>query len=52
MFKLVISLPTIIRGKDHTVVWPNEKTRVVCIPFTIFSNETVCLSVAISKLEK
>ncbi len=52
MFKLVISLPTIIRGKDHMVIWPNEKTRVVCIPFTIFSNETVCLSVAISKLEK
>ncbi len=52
MFKLVISLPTIIRGKDHTVVWPNNKARVVCIPFTIFSNETVCLSVAISKLEK
>jgi chemotaxis protein CheX len=52
MFKLVISLPTIIRGKDHMVVWPSEKTRVVCIPFSIFSNETVCLSVAISKLEK
>ncbi|MDR2901117.1 MAG: chemotaxis protein CheX [Treponema sp.] len=52
MFKLVISLPTIIRGKDHVVVWPSEKTRVVCIPFSIFTNETVCLSVAISKLEK
>ena len=52
MFKLVISLPTIVRGKDHTVVWPNEKTRVVCIPFTIFSDETVCLSVAISKIER
>lgn len=52
MFKLIISLPTIVRGKDHMVVWPGEKTRVVCIPFSIFSNETVCLSVAISKLEK
>jgi chemotaxis protein CheX len=52
MFKLVISLPTIIRGKDHQVVWPGDKTRVVCIPFTIFDNETVCLSVAISKLER
>ncbi len=52
MFKLVISLPTIIRGKDHTVVWPSDKTRVVCIPFSIFSGETVCLSVAISKLDK
>lgn len=51
MFKLVISLPTIVKGKAHTVVWPNEKTRVVCIPFTIFSDETVCLSVAISKIE-
>jgi hypothetical protein len=41
-----------VSGKDHKVVWSNEKTRVVCIPFAIFSNETVCLSIAISKLGK
>jgi chemotaxis protein CheX len=52
MFKLVISLPSIVSGKDHKVVWPNEKNRIVCIPFTLFSNETICLSIAMTKLER
>lgn len=52
MFKLVISLPTIVTGQDHKVIWPNEKTRIVCIPFSIFSHETVCLSVAISNVKR
>jgi len=47
MFQLVISLPTIIRGKAHAIVWPSERARIICIPFTIFTDETICLSVAI-----
>jgi len=46
-FRLVISLPTIIRGKGHKIMWPNEQARIICIPFKIFDNETFCLSVAI-----
>ena len=45
--RIKISLPTIVHGKGHTVVWPSDKTRIICIPFTIFSNQEMCLSVAI-----
>ncbi len=46
-FRLVISLPTIVRGKGHAILWPNDQARIICIPFKIFDSETFCLSVAI-----
>ena len=46
-FHLVISLPTIVQGKDHSIKWPNSQTRIICIPFNIFGNEAFNLSVAI-----
>jgi chemotaxis protein CheX len=46
-FRLVISLPTIVRGTGHTILWPNEQARIICIPFKIFDSETFWLSVAI-----
>jgi chemotaxis protein CheX len=49
MFKLVISLPTIVKGKAHFIVWSAIRTRIFCIPFKIFDNETICLSVALDK---
>ena len=45
--RIKISLPTIVKGKAHSIVWPSEKTRIICIPFTIFSNQEMCLSVAV-----
>jgi len=45
-FRIKISLPTIIKGKAHMIIWPEKKTRIICIPFTIFENEKMCLSVA------
>jgi len=50
-FRLVISLPTIVRGKKHTIMWPNEQARIICIPFKIFETESFCLSVAIESSE-
>jgi chemotaxis protein CheX len=47
MFRLTISTPSIIKGKLHQLVWPIESTRVVCVPFTIFGTEKLCLSVVI-----
>ena len=47
VLRIKISLPSIVKGKAHTVVWPSEKTRIICIPFTIFSNQEMCLSVAV-----
>jgi chemotaxis protein CheX len=46
-FRLVISLPTIVQGKEHAIKWPNGRTRIICIPFKIFENDTFNLSVAI-----
>ena len=45
--KIKISLPSIIKGKAHSIVWPSEKTRIICIPFAIFENQEFCLSVAV-----
>ena len=46
-FRLVISLPTIVRGKEHTLVWPDSKARVICIPFTIANEDSFTLSIAL-----
>jgi chemotaxis protein CheX len=48
-FKLVISLPTIILGMEHTVRWSNQRSRLLCIPFTIFEQESFVLSIAIQQ---
>ena len=50
-FRLVISLPTIIEGSGHTIKWPQEQARIICIPFTIFDSESFILSVAIESLK-
>lgn len=46
-FRLVISLPTIAEGKGHSIRWPGDQTRIICIPFTLLGNQKFCLSVAI-----
>jgi len=47
--RIKISMPSIIKGKSHTIVWPSEKARIICIPFTIFENQEFCLSIAIEQ---
>lgn len=51
-FRLVISLPSIIEGKNHQVKWPHDQARIICIPFTIFETESFTLSVAIESLKR
>jgi chemotaxis protein CheX len=50
-FRLIISLPTIVQGKEHMIKWPSGHTRIICIPFNIFENETFALSVAIESIK-
>ena len=45
--RIKISLPTIITGADHIIDWPTEKARIICIPFSVFSDQELCLSVAV-----
>ncbi|MDR1575037.1 MAG: chemotaxis protein CheX [Treponema sp.] len=49
-FRLVISLPTIVQGKEHSIKWPANQARIICIPFTIFGSSTFNLSVAIEAI--
>jgi chemotaxis protein CheX len=50
-FRLIISLPTIVQGKEHIIKWPTGQARIICIPFNIFENETFVLSVAIESIK-
>jgi chemotaxis protein CheX len=49
MFKIVISLPKVVHGKAHIVVIPDERMRLLCIPFKIFEDESICLSININE---
>jgi chemotaxis protein CheX len=48
-FKLIISLPKVIKGKAHFVVWPTDRDRLICVPFNIYDDEIICLSMAMDK---
>lgn len=47
--RIKISLPSIVKGKAHTIVWPSENSRIICIPFTIFEDQEICISVAMAQ---
>ena len=47
--RIKISMPSIIKGKAHSIVWPSEKARIICIPFSIFENQEFCLSIAMEQ---
>jgi chemotaxis protein CheX len=50
-FRLVISLPTIVEGKEHIIKWPNSQARIMCIPFDIFDGDVFNLAVAIESVK-
>jgi chemotaxis protein CheX len=50
-FKLVISLPTIVKGKDHSINWPVTQAKIICIPFIIFDKENFSLSIALEAVK-
>ena len=45
--KIVISIPTIVKGKEHSIAWPSRQTRILCIPHKAFENDIFHLMVAI-----
>jgi chemotaxis protein CheX len=46
--RIKISLPSIVKGKAHCIVWPSDKARIICIPFSIFEDQEICISVAMA----
>ena len=49
--RIKITMPSIIKGKAHSIVWPSEKARIICIPFNIFENQEFCFSVAVEQVK-
>jgi chemotaxis protein CheX len=45
--KIVISIPTIIKGKEHSIAWPSQRTRILCIPHKAYEDDIFHLMVAI-----
>jgi chemotaxis protein CheX len=50
--KIVISIPTVIKGKEHSIAWPSKQTRILCIPFRAYENDIFHLMVAIELEDK
>jgi len=49
--KIVISIPTVIKGNNISFVWPNKQTRILCIPHKVYENDFFHLLVAIEMLD-
>ena len=47
--RIKISMPSIIKGKSHAIVWPSDRARIICVPFKLFEDQEVCLSVAVEQ---
>ncbi len=48
MFQLVISLPTIIEGQNHNMVWlKSQGARRICIPFKVLDTHAFSLFVSL-----
>jgi len=45
--KIVISIPTIVKGKEHSIAWPSKATKILCIPHKAFENDIFHLMIAI-----
>jgi len=48
-YRTTISLPSIVQGKGHKIIWLSKDIRVICIPFTVFSGEEFFISIAVEK---
>ena len=49
LFNIIISLPKVVSGKAHAIVIPEDRIRLLCIPFSIYDNEVICLSINIQE---
>ena len=48
-YRTAISIPSIVQGKGHRLIWPSKNISIICIPFFIFSGEEIFLSVAVEE---
>jgi chemotaxis protein CheX len=50
-FNLIISLPSIVKGRGHLIVWSQTHTRILCIPFTAEDKYGFSIAVALEAAE-
>ena len=48
--QIVISLPTVVKGRDHRFAWPGKTTRILCISFK-FGDDSFFLLADMEKAE-
>ena len=47
--RISMTMPSIIKGNAHSVVWPTGSARIMCIPFSLFDGERICLFIAVKQ---
>ena len=47
--RIAITMPSIVKGNSHAIVWPTGSARIMCIPFSLFEDQTICLFVAVKQ---
>ncbi|MDR2494688.1 MAG: chemotaxis protein CheX [Spirochaetaceae bacterium] len=54
ILRLVVSVPTVIRGSEHTISWPGSGVHhaLICVPFKIFENDRFILSVTLRAVKE
>ncbi len=50
-FRLVISLPSVIKGNNHNISWPNSNSPIITVPFEL-SDGLFYLSVGLENIIK
>lgn len=50
-YRLMISLPSVVRGKNHNIAWPGKQIPIIAIPFTT-EHGTFALSVGLENIIK
>jgi len=48
-FRTTISLPSIVQGKGHKLIWPSKNIKIIGISFSVFSDEELLLSIAVDE---
>jgi len=48
-FRTAISLPSIVQGRGHRIIWPSKNIKIFCIPFSIFADGELLLSFAVDE---
>ncbi|MDR2518373.1 MAG: chemotaxis protein CheX [Spirochaetaceae bacterium] len=54
VLRLAASVPTIIRGSEHSISWPGKGVHhaLICVPFKVFEDDRFILSVTLKTIKE